>query len=118
MKLRIQANSLRLRLNQAEVALVRDGGYVESAIEFAPGCSLSYLLQGSPDAESLSADFDGEAIRVTVPMPQLEDWAESDRVGIESLSPNGIEVLIEKDFRCLHRAVEEEPDAFPHPLRS
>jgi hypothetical protein len=118
MKLRIQANSLRLRLNQAEVALVRDGGHVESSIEFAPGCSLSYLLEGSPGAEPLSANFDGRAIRVTVPMRQLKEWAENDRVGIESLSPDGVEVLIEKDFQCLHRSVEEEPDAFPHPLRS
>ena len=118
MKLRIQANSLRLRLNQAEVALVRDGGHAESSIEFAPGYSLSYRLEGLRGAESLSAHFDGRSIRVTVPIQQLKEWAENDRVGIGSLSPNGVEVLIEKDFQCLHRSVEEEPDAFPHPLRS
>jgi hypothetical protein len=118
MKLRIQANSLRLRLNQAEVARLRDGGHVESSIEFAPGCSLSYLLEGSPGAKSLSADFDGRAIRLTVPTQQLTEWAESNQVGIESRSPNGVEVLIEKDFQCLHRSVEEEPNAFPHPLRA
>jgi hypothetical protein len=68
MKLRIQGNSLRLRLTQKEVALVRDGGLVESLIEFAPGRSLVYLLEGSPNAETMSATFDGRAIRVTIPM--------------------------------------------------
>ena len=26
--------------------------------------------------------------------------------------------LVEKDFKCLHRSVEQEPDAYPHPLMS
>ena len=62
MKLRIHGNSLRLRVTQKEVAKVRDGGRVESSIEFAPGCSLVYLLEGSPTAETMCANFDGGAI--------------------------------------------------------
>ena len=118
MKLRIQGNSLRLRLNQKEVALVRDGGHVESSIAFAPDCSLSYLLEGSPAAESTSVTFDGGAIRVTIPMQQLTQWVESDQVGIEAQSQFGVGLLIEKDFQCLHRSVDQEPDAFPRPLMS
>jgi len=116
MKLRIQGNSLRLRLTQKEVALVRNHGLVESVIEFAPGHSLVYLLEGSPNAETMSATFDGRAIRVTIPMHQMTDWVESDRVGIEVRS--GVQLLVEKDFQCLHRSVEQEPDAYPHPLMS
>jgi hypothetical protein len=118
MKLRIQANTLRLRLTQKEVALVRNHGLVESAIEFAPGRSLIYLLEGSPTAETMSANFDGLAIRVTIPMHQMTDWVESDRVGIEVRSQTGVQLLVEKDFQCLHRSVEQEPDAYPHPLMS
>lgn len=118
MKLRIQGNSVRLRLTQKEVALVRDRGLVESAIEFAPGRPLVYLLEGSPTAETMSANFDGRAIRVTIPMHQMTDWVESDRVGIEARSQTGVELLIEKDFKCLHRSVDQEPDAYPHPLMS
>jgi len=55
MKLRIQGNSLRLRLTQKEVAQVRNRGLVESHIEFAPGHSLSYLLEGSPLVRDISA---------------------------------------------------------------
>ena len=118
MKLRIQGNSLRLRLSQKEVALVRNRGLVESVIEFAPGHSLAYLLEGSPNAETMSTTFDGRAIRVTIPMHEMTDWVESDQVGIESRSYTGVELLIEKDFKCLHRSVEQEPDAYPHPLMS
>ena len=118
MKLRIQKNSLRLRLSQKEVALVRNRGLVESFSEFAPGRSLSYLLEGSPNAETMSATFDGRAIRVIIPMHQMTDWVESDRVGIEVRSQTGVQLLIEKDFKCLHRSVEQEPDAYPHPLMS
>jgi hypothetical protein len=118
MKLRIQGNSLRLRVTQKEVARVRDGGHVESVIEFAPGRSLRYVLEGSPTADTMSATFDGRAIRMTVPMHQMTDWVESDQVGIEARSNTGVELLVEKDFQCLHRSVEQEPDAYPHPLMS
>ena len=94
MKLRIQGNSLRLRVTQKEVALVRDGGHVESFIEFAPGRPLVYLLEGSPSAETMSATFDGCAIRVTIPMHQMTDWLESDQVGIEARSQTGVQLLV------------------------
>jgi hypothetical protein len=117
MKLRIQRNSLRLRLTQKEVAPVRTGR-VESFVEFAPGQSLAYLLEGSLSAEAMSATFDGRAIRSTIPAHQITEWVESDRVGIEALSQTGVQLLVEKDFQCLHRFVDQEPDAFPHPLIS
>jgi len=113
MKLRIQGNTLRLRLNQKEVRTVRDGGHVESSIAFAPGCSLSYLLESSVSAESTSASFDGKVIRVTIPVCQMTEWVGSDQVGIEARSQFGVGLLIEKDFQCLHRSVDQEPDAFP-----
>jgi hypothetical protein len=118
MKLRIQGNSLRLRLTQKEVARVRNGGLVESLIEFAPGHSLVYVLEGSPGVETISATFDGHAIRVTIPLDQMTEWVASDRVGVEARSQTGVQLLVEKDFECLHRSVEQEPDAYPHPLMS
>ena len=51
-------------------------------------------------------------------MQQLTQWVESDQVGIEAQSQFGVGLLIEKDFQCLHRSAEQEPDAFPRPLMS
>ena len=103
---------------QKEAGLVREHGRVEAFIEFAPGCLLSYLLEGSPDAQSASVTFDGRAIRVTIPTQLLREWVESDQIGIEAQLPSGVCLLVEKDFQCLHRSMAEEPDGFPHPLRS
>jgi hypothetical protein len=116
MKLRIQGNSLRLRLTQTEVAQLRDRSQIESSIEFAPGHALIYALEGSFQASSVAADFNGEAIRVMIPTRTLTDWTGSDRVSIEARSPSGVHLLIEKDFQCLHGAEEPDPDAYPNPV--
>ena len=64
MKLRIQGNSLRLRLTRNEVAQLHDGGRVESSIEFGPGRTLTYALESAPHAASVIASFDCRAIMV------------------------------------------------------
>ena len=116
MKLRIQGNSLRLRLTQKEVVRLHDCGRVESSIEFAPGRALAYALEGSPDATSVTANFDGQSILVTVPAPLMTEWAEGDRVSIEGPLQAGVQLLIEKDFQCLHKPDHHDPDAYPNPL--
>jgi hypothetical protein len=115
-KLRIQGSSLRLRVTQREVAQLRSLSRVESFIEFAPGRTLVYLLEGSFHAKALTATFDGESIRVMVPAKVLTEWIENDQVSIKALSQGGVQLLVEKDFQCLHKPGEQDPDAYPHPL--
>jgi hypothetical protein len=45
MKLRLQGNSVRLRLTRSEVERLRETGLVEESIEFGSGESLVYRLQ-------------------------------------------------------------------------
>jgi len=116
MKLRIQGNALRLRVTRKEIAELRDRSSVESSMEFGPGRTLTYLLEGSLQAQTVTADFDGGTIRVKVPMRMMTAWIESDQVSIQSPSPAGAELLIEKDFQCLHKSDKQDPDAYPHPL--
>jgi hypothetical protein len=118
MKLRIQENSLRLRLTQKEVAQLRERGRVESSVEFSPGQELVYLLEGSFHAKSLSVAFNGRFSRVTVPTDVMTEWVESDQVGIDAPSQAGLQLLIEKDFQCLHSRGEQDRDAYSHPLMS
>ena len=118
MKLRIQGNSLRLRLTRKEVAQLHDCGRVESSIEFAPGRTLVYALEGSSHAPSVTASFDGHAIIVAVPTPLLTEWAEGDRVSIEGPPEAGVQLLIEKDFQCLHKPGHQDPEAYPNPQAS
>jgi len=117
-KLRIEGNSLRLRVTQKEVAQLRHGGCVESFVELAPAGPLFYRLESSLDVTAVTASFDGHVVRVAVPAAAMTEWAESDQIGIEGRPQTGVQVLIEKDFQCLHRRREQDADAYPHPLRS
>lgn len=48
MKLRLQGNSLRLRLTRSEVVRLNGHGSVEEAASFGSGGSLIYRIQGRP----------------------------------------------------------------------
>lgn len=119
MKLRIRENSLRLRLSQGEVRRLRESGRVSEALRFGHG-ELRYELLAQPDATHLHAQYENGLIRVTLPSGAAEEWADSDRVGIRALQTVAegltMDLLIEKDFQCLHkREGEEDSDSFPNP---
>ena len=116
MKLRIQGNLLRLRLTQKEVVHLHDHGLIESAIGFPSGRALSYLLASSPDASEVSVNYEGDSVRFVVPRAVATEWAESSEVTIEGSRDSCVQILIEKDFQCLHKPAERDPDAYPHPL--
>ena len=116
MKLRIQENALRLRLTRKDITQLRNRGRVESSIEFALGRSLVYALEGSFQADAVTPILDGHTIRVLVPMQDMAEWLESDNASIQALSETGVQLLIEKDFQCLHQSREVDPDTYPHPL--
>ena len=115
MKLRIQGNLLRLRLTQQEVARLHDHQLVESAIRFPSGRALGYSLAALPKAAGISVDYDGDSISVVLPRSVVSAWADSNEVSIEGSRSSGVQVLIEKDFQCLHKPEERDPDAYPHP---
>jgi hypothetical protein len=120
MKLRIQGNSLRLRLSQSEVAQFSKTGFVEDSIQFG-GASLSYTIETASALPAPLATFQDHWLRVQVPSQAAQDWYTSDRVAISSDQPiegeKTLSVLIEKDFQCLHAGGEQrDPDAYPNPL--
>ena len=119
MKLRLNAKSLRLRLNQAEVAQFSKTGYVEETVEFGSGSILNYVLETSTKVSSPQVVFQNGEIRVRVNCAASMEWAMSDSVGIsgQQALENGksLSILIEKDFKCLH-GDEVDPLAFPNPL--
>ena len=119
MKLRLHGNSLRLRLNQADVAQFSKTGYVEESIEFGPGSSLCYILESSSEITSPKAIYQNGELRVQISCAALKDWVTTDRVGIsgEQALANGkpLSILIEKDFKCVH-ADETDADAYPNPM--
>lgn len=117
MKLRIVGDSIRLRLTLKEIERFGDAGRMEETLRFPGGYRLVYVLEQSPDADDLSASFDGEVMTVSVPCSWAREWIGSDQVGLEttiSLENGALDVLVEKDFQCLHKHAEDA-DALPHP---
>jgi hypothetical protein len=67
---------------------------VQSLIEFRPGCTLVYLLESSFHAQAPTATFDGQAVRMIVPMHVMTEWVESDQVSIQALSQAGLQLSV------------------------
>jgi hypothetical protein len=122
MKLRIKGNSLRLRLTRPELAELEQGKPVADIIHFGPelGQSLRYSLAVQPLAVPVKVEYQENAITVTLAQAQLEEWSREDQVGVYASLDLGsaglLEVIVEKDFKCLDSRDEQDEDAFPNPL--
>src|SRR5579871_898075 len=119
MKLRIHENSLRLRLNQADVARLEQDGRVVEAVEFGPNARFTYSLESSGKCGNPRASYRDGSLKVEVPAESARIWAASDQVAISGEQEGAdkpLSILIEKDFKCAHRDSEEDQDAYPNPL--
>lgn len=118
MKMRIQGNTIRFRLNRREVADFESGGRVEGFIQFPGDRRLTYaLVKGGGE---MAAAFEGAEIRISVPETVSAQWAGTDQVGLHARIPAGqseLEIVVEKDFQCMHKGEEgKDPDAYPNPM--
>ena len=121
MKLRIQGNSLRLRVSRSELARFAETGSLEETICFGreDGAELTYALVRDSERNAVEVQSSPQRVVVVVPAKEVRDWSSTDQVGIAAevdLGPRGrLSVLIEKDFACLDRSDEENADTFPNP---
>ena len=121
MKLRIKGNSLRLRLTKSEVSKLAREGIVEEHIGFVNN-ELTYSIESSKTAHTITASFQGNAIRVIMPALLSEDWPTNDIISFdEYLDENdqqSLYILIEKDFKCIDVTTEDQSDNFENPAKS
>ena len=119
MKLRIHGNALRLRLNQAEVGQFSKTGWLEEVVDFAPGATLSFVLESLSSVKEARAVYQNNSLRIQLPASTANHWITTDEVGIQAEQPTGhgkqLSILIEKDFKCVH-SPNPDPDAYPNPL--
>jgi hypothetical protein len=118
MKLRIKGDSLRLRVGPTEVQRLIGTGRVEETIHFAPGACLTYALEQSETATSVSVVRSPHELVVIMPSSVAQAWAAGDEVGIYGTLPNGsgsLEFAIEKDFACLDDSHAGNHDTYPNP---
>jgi hypothetical protein len=126
MKLRIQGNALRFRLNRKEAAELAATGQVRESVEFAPTGDqcLVYSLEVDTELSAMAADYQKGRIIVRLPESKAREWLETERIGVDGKQTLGngrvLQILVEKDFQCLHtenRPTESEVDvdAYPNP---
>lgn len=113
MKLRIQKDTLRLRLSKSEVARLHESGSIEETTHFDEG-TLTYTIRKNPSGE-FHAELAEGTIMVQAPAEMVDRWATSDETGIEARA-GALHIVVEKDFRCLNGPrPEDPPDTYPHP---
>jgi hypothetical protein len=115
MKLRFRKNSLRLRLNQREVAALSAGKVLEERVDFPGGSALLYRLvpEDSPDA---AAKFADGTITISLPEAMARSWEQSGDIGVYYRA-GSLDVAIEKDLECTD-AREEERDPLAYPRKA
>lgn len=117
MKLRINGNSIRLRLAKSEIDTFKTNGMVKDQIQFGTS-TLTYILE-VVDLTAVSAEFDFNTIRVGVPAVVKDRWMLEAEVGFDAtieLGEDELYVLVEKDFQCLVPRKEDETDLYHNPL--
>lgn len=121
MKLRINGNSLRLRLLRSEVVRLLGGDCLEETIHFTTEAAarFTYALQLQPALKMPAIQYAENRVTVLIPPDVANAWGSSDQVGIAeeiSLGEFGsLALLIEKDFACLTRSKEGNQDTFANP---
>ena len=115
MKLRIEDDTLRLRLSAGEVQEFASTGRVEGSVHFghSPEQRLTYALErGSepaqtlPQAEPVQVHYEPGAITVLVPFALARAWVETDQNSFSHDLPltekQHLHILVEKDLDCRH----------------
>lgn len=101
MKLRIQGNSLRLRLSVAESRALAADGQLEESVTFGPDRRLSYGIRVVPGL-AWDVRYDDRQLMVLLPAALAADWLSTGRVAVEErlvLSEGEpLRLLLEKDY--------------------
>ena len=118
MKIRICDDSIRLRLDRAEVDHIAMDQSVRCVTHFPQGNEFAYCLSVGGDATA--AEFADGCIKVTLAAASARHWATTEtEVSIIvdcPLEEGFLKLLIEKDFECLDpREGEDQSNRFKNP---
>ncbi len=111
MKLRLEENSLRLRLSEAEVRQFASAGRVAYTIAFGPDPSqtLSYAVERLPEdslAPAVQVRYEAGSLAVEVPARIAYQWTDTENIGFraEVLVAEGrqLRIVVEKDLDRNH----------------
>jgi hypothetical protein len=112
MKLRLRANTIRLRLLKAEVDQLALGLAITESLPTPRPFSYAVVPASVSDLE---AHFEADTLTIRVPSDWASQWALNEEVGRHSTS-GPLDILIEKDWACTTpRQGEENVGTYPNP---
>lgn len=118
MKIRINGNSVRLRLSRSEVEQFGREGRVAATTGFG-NAVFSYVLAKTDDAK-MRAELDNNTITMHLPADKAEIWVKTEKIGYDANMDIGggdvLYLLLEKDFKCLDNSIEDQGDNYDNPL--
>lgn len=120
MKIRISANSIRVRLSKSEVEKLSTKGFLEDKTSFGTSY-FSYAVERKAGIKALSANYRENKITLSVPETLVAGWPENTVVGFDAhqavSETETLYLLLEKDFKCLDNTLEDQSDNFENPKK-
>lgn len=118
MKLRIKANSVRIRLTKTEVNKLATESYLQE-VTVLPGQTFIYAIKSDDNATALTIAYENNILTMMVPKSFAANWHQNDIVGMDAwMQVNEKEklyLLLEKDFVCLDETAEDQSDNYENP---
>lgn len=108
MKLRLEDNTLRLRLDPPEIEAFRVQGQLHTTVPLGPAAAqqLTYTLERHATTSSLTVQYTAGHIRVLLPAAVADAWTSTDEVSLrgtaEVVDNQVLHILVEKDLGCKH----------------
>lgn len=100
MKLRIQHNSVRFRLSEEDMSLLKSESSLQERLDIGPGQQLAYGVYIRESNRMYLQYREGE-IRAIIPTETARLWMESQRTGLRTMVENGessVLFILEKDL--------------------
>ena len=126
MYLRIQSNSIRIRMERKDLAELIERGRLVDVLRFGPGSHHTFTYAVVVKAASPGcprAHYHAGLLVVTIDHSDAAAWSEGDRLGFDhqqAVAGGSVRVILEKDFDCRDRQAGGEAEdalAFPSPSR-
>lgn len=121
MKIRIRGNSIRYRLDKADIAVLEAKGKVEEHTRIGAH-SLHFCIRSKENISQPAVQLEGSGVHLAIPTAQVLAWTSTQLTGFDAVldNPDGskLKILVEKDFKCLTEREEDESQAFENPLNN
>ena len=119
MKLRLYNDSVRFRLDMDDVEQLKETGIITATSQFGFGANHSLTYQVTfIDLPHLNVVLDGQTLTLQVPVEMGQQWVSGSEIGIYRLLKFGdrqLNVILEKDLKCLDENSEDQSRMFPNP---